>query len=143
MCRHPTGNPQTTSFFAESPDGEEVDVEAESEDGTTEDNSSDNEGSNGDNVTEEPERHDPYADCDNGEPLTPKECTQILMLSTYEQVREMNICMTKQMEVSLISEFRALTGDLKKTPPKSLPASSGKHVSDGSVRRSSRNKAAE
>ena len=139
----PNGESTNTSFFAESLDGEEAEAEAESEDGTTEDNSSDNEGSDGDNVAEEPERHDPYADWDNGEPLTPEERAQILTLSTYERAREMNIRMRKRMEVSLVSEFRALTGDLKKTPPKSLPASSGKHVSDGSVRRSSRNKAAE
>jgi hypothetical protein len=156
----PNRESTNTSFFAESlwstSAGEaQAEVESEDGDGTAEDSSSDNEssdsneGSDGDDVAEEPEvgkgkqRHDPYADWDNGEPLTPEERTQIMKLSTYERAREMNIRRRKRMEVSLQSEFRALTGDLKKTPPRSLPASSGKRVPDGPTRRSSRNKAAE
>ncbi|KIM80236.1 hypothetical protein PILCRDRAFT_9780, partial [Piloderma croceum F 1598] len=156
----PNGESTNTSSFAESlwsinkaSAGEaRAEVESEDRDGTAEDSSSDNESSDssdGDDIAEEPEvgkgkqRHDPYADWDNGEPLTPEECTQIMKLSTYERAREMNIRRRKRMEVSLQSEFRALAGDLKETLPRSLPASSGKHVPDGPTHCSSRNKAAD
>ena len=67
-------------------------------------------------------RNDPFADWDNGEPLTPEECAQLMKLSTYERAREMNICRRRRMEADLTSEFRALTGDVISSHSKPAPA---------------------
>ena len=61
------------------------------------------------------ERIDPYANWDNGEPLTADERAQLMTLSAYERSREMNIRRRKRMEADLVSDFKSLTGDLTKS----------------------------
>jgi hypothetical protein len=56
-------------------------------------------------------RNDPFADWDNGEPLTPEECAQLMKLSTYERAREMNIRRRRHMEAD--GEIYSRLGELK------------------------------
>jgi hypothetical protein len=71
-----------------------------------------------DKVHEKLKRIDPYANWDNGEPLTAVEHAQIMRLSTYEQSREMNIRKRRQMEADLKSQFKALTDDMRQLKAK-------------------------
>ena len=87
-------------------------------------------------------RIDPYANWDNGEPLTPEERAQLMKLSTYERAREMNIRRRQRMDSNLTSEFKTLTDDATRSHSKPAPAprkpKTKAPASNESLRRSSR-----
>jgi hypothetical protein len=61
---------------------------------------------------------DPYANWDNGEPLTPTKHVQLMKLSTYDS-QEMNICKRQQMDAGFMSKFKELANNMKQSQAKS------------------------
>jgi hypothetical protein len=81
---------------------------------------------------------DPYAEWDNGEPLTVEERAALMKLSTYQHSREMNIRLRRHMEAGLKNQFKSLINDTKAVATKPARPAITTPVSNEPPRRSAR-----
>lgn len=117
--------------------GDIIEVETSESSSSESDNDDDDEKPKAKGVAR---RTDPYANWDNGEPLTPTERAQLMKLSTYERSREMNIRKRQRMDAGLTSEFKELANNMKQSQAKSpAPRKPKEKPINKEPRRSSRN----